>query len=51
MELVGQEAIEALGDVNELDITQLEEMTAGISPFTLEEEQWLQEAIEYVMNK
>lgn len=51
MELVGQEAIEALGDVNELDITQLEEMTAGISPFTLEEEQWLQKAIEYVMNK
>lgn len=51
MELVGQEAIEALGDVNELDITQLEEMTAGTSPFTLEEEQWLQEAIEYVMNK
>ncbi|MBP1905785.1 DNA-binding transcriptional MerR regulator [Paenibacillus turicensis] len=51
MELVGPEAIEALGDVNELDITQLEEMTAGTSPFMLEEEQWLQEAIEYVMNK
>lgn len=50
MELVGQEAIEALGEVNDLDITQLEEMTAGTSPFTLEEEQWLQQAIEYVMN-
>ena len=51
MELVGREAIEALGDVNELDITPLEEMTTGTSPCTLEEEQWLQEAIEYVMNK
>jgi hypothetical protein len=50
MELVGREAIDALGDLNELDITQLEEMTVGTSPFTLEEEQWLQQAIEYVMN-
>jgi DNA-binding transcriptional MerR regulator len=51
MALVGEEAIKQIGNPDDLDIAELELLTAQVSPFTSEEEKWLSAAIEFVMIK
>lgn len=51
LKFVGEEAIQLLGNVEELDVSQLEKMAIGASPFTPQEEEWLQRAMEAAMKK
>lgn len=47
--LIGDEVITGLGPPEELDLTGLEPHTAAASPFSAEEEEWLNRAMEAVM--
>lgn len=51
MALVGEEAIAMIGNPEEFDIAGLELLTAGSSPFTPEEEQWLNQAMEEAVRR
>lgn len=51
MTLVGEETIAMIGNPEEFDITGLEPLTVGGSPFTPEEEQWLNRAMEEAVRR